>query len=36
MSKLSAVPTPPVVTVAELNARADRILPQIAAGAAQR
>lgn len=36
MSKLSAVPKPPVVTVAELNARADRILPQIAAGAAQR
>lgn len=36
MSKLSAVPTPPVVTVAELNACADRILPQIAAGAAQR
>ncbi|MFY0750929.1 acyl-CoA dehydrogenase family protein [Pseudomonas sp. NFX5] len=36
MSKLSAIPTPPVVTVAELNARADRILPQIAAGAAQR
>ena len=36
MSKLSAVPTPPVVTVAELNARADSILPQIAAGAAQR
>jgi alkylation response protein AidB-like acyl-CoA dehydrogenase len=36
MSKLSAVPTPPVVTVAELNARADCILPQIAAGAAQR
>ncbi|QUW65178.1 acyl-CoA dehydrogenase family protein [Pseudomonas synxantha] len=36
MSKLSAVPKPPVVTVAELNTRADRILPQIAAGAAQR
>src|SRR5471032_1994363 len=36
MSTLSAVPKPPVVTVAELNARADRILPQIAAGAAQR
>ncbi|NWC96969.1 MULTISPECIES: acyl-CoA dehydrogenase family protein [unclassified Pseudomonas] len=36
MSKLSAVPKPPVVTVAELNARADRILPPIAAGAAQR
>ncbi|NWE78297.1 acyl-CoA dehydrogenase family protein [Pseudomonas yamanorum] len=36
MSKLSAVPKPPVVTVAELNARADRILSQIAAGAAQR
>ena len=36
MNKLSAVPKPPVVTVAELNARADRILPQIAAGAAQR
>lgn len=36
MSKLSAVPTPSIVTVAELNARADRILPQIAAGAAQR
>ncbi|NVZ18341.1 acyl-CoA dehydrogenase family protein [Pseudomonas costantinii] len=36
MSTLSAVPTPPLVTVAELNARADRILPQIAAGAAQR
>lgn len=36
MSTLSAVAQPTVITVEELNARADRLLPQIAAGAAQR
>ncbi|MEN4748896.1 acyl-CoA dehydrogenase family protein [Pseudomonas sp. Ps21-P2] len=36
MSTLSAVPKPAVVTVAELNARLDRLLPDIAAGAARR
>lgn len=36
MSTLSAVPQPAVVTVAELNARLDRLLPDIAAGAARR
>ncbi|QCI11827.1 acyl-CoA dehydrogenase [Pseudomonas putida] len=36
MSTLSAVAQPAVITVEELNARADRLLPQIAAGAAQR
>ncbi|WP_296258348.1 MULTISPECIES: acyl-CoA dehydrogenase family protein [unclassified Pseudomonas] len=36
MSTLSAVVTPEVVTVEELNARLDGLLPAIAAGAAQR
>lgn len=36
MSTLSAVPHLPPLSVDELNARADRLLPQIAAGAAQR
>lgn len=36
MSTLSAVPKPAVVTVAELNGRLDRLLPDIAAGAARR
>jgi len=36
MSKLSAIPKPPVTSVEELNRRADQLLPQIAAGAAQR
>lgn len=36
MSTLSAVAQPAIITVEELNARADRLLPQIAAGAAQR
>lgn len=36
MTTLTAVPKTPVASVEELNARADRLLPQIAAGAAQR
>ena len=36
MSTLSAVPKTPVTSVEELNRRADALLPQIAAGAAQR
>ncbi|MDB6049564.1 MAG: acyl-CoA dehydrogenase [Pseudomonas sp.] len=36
MSTLLTTPDEPVVTVADLNARADELLPQIAAGAAQR
>jgi alkylation response protein AidB-like acyl-CoA dehydrogenase len=36
MSTLLATPDQPVITVADLNARADELLPQIAAGAAQR
>ncbi len=36
MSTLSAVPKMPVTSVEELNRRADALLPQIAAGAAQR
>ncbi|MBK4998141.1 acyl-CoA dehydrogenase [Pseudomonas sp. S31] len=36
MSTLSAVAQPAVITVEVLNARADHLLPQIAAGAAQR
>lgn len=36
MSKLSAVPERAIASVQELNARADRLLPEIAKGAAQR
>lgn len=36
MSTLLATPDQPVITVADLNARANELLPQIAAGAAQR
>ncbi|ROL83680.1 acyl-CoA dehydrogenase family protein [Pseudomonas chlororaphis] len=36
MSRLSAVPEHPIVSVEQLNARADRLLPEIAQGAAQR
>lgn len=36
MSRLSAVPERPIVSVEQLNARADRLLPEIAQGAAQR
>ncbi|ROL77982.1 acyl-CoA dehydrogenase [Pseudomonas chlororaphis] len=36
MSSLSAVPERPIVSVEQLNARADRLLPEIAQGAAQR
>ncbi|MCB2253771.1 acyl-CoA dehydrogenase family protein [Pseudomonas chlororaphis] len=36
MSRLSAVPERPTVSVEQLNARADRLLPEIAQGAAQR
>jgi alkylation response protein AidB-like acyl-CoA dehydrogenase len=36
MSTLSSVPKTPVTSVEELNRRADALLPQIAAGAAQR
>ena len=36
MTTLTAVPKTPVASVQELNARADRLLPLIAAGAAQR
>lgn len=36
MSTLSAVPKTPVTSLEELNRRADALLPQIAAGAAQR
>lgn len=36
MSKLSAVPERAIASVQELNARADRLLPDIAKGAAQR
>ena len=36
MSTLSAVPKTPVTSVEELNRRADALLPQIGAGAAQR
>jgi alkylation response protein AidB-like acyl-CoA dehydrogenase len=36
MTQLSAIPKPPVTSVQELNRRADQLLPQIAAGAAQR
>lgn len=36
MSTLSAVAQPTAITVEALNARADQLLPQIAAGAAQR
>ncbi|AVO59161.1 MULTISPECIES: acyl-CoA dehydrogenase family protein [Pseudomonas] len=36
MSRLSAVPERPIVSVEQLNTRADRLLPEIAQGAAQR
>ncbi|MHC8381027.1 acyl-CoA dehydrogenase family protein [Pseudomonas sp. LB3P14] len=36
MSQLSAVPERPVITVEQLNAQADELLPRIATGAAQR
>ncbi|AKA24446.1 acyl-CoA dehydrogenase family protein [Pseudomonas chlororaphis] len=36
MSRLTAVPERPTVSVEQLNARADRLLPEIAQGAAQR
>lgn len=36
MSQLSAVPERPIISVEQLNARADELLPHIATGAAQR